>query len=101
MIKIPSDILTAEELTEATGRDAKNLDIEITGISVDRQGLVLNIDTKLNFVMPRSVERVMKERIRARIGSVSRIMINYMYTGIKIQTSDRSGFPSSPTRQTR
>ncbi len=95
MIKIPSDILTAEELTEATGRDAKNLDIEITGISVDRQGLVLNIDTKLNFVMPRSVERVMKERIRARIGSVSRIMINYMYTGIKIQTSDRNEDNSS------
>ena len=90
MIKIPSDVLTADELTEATGRDAKNLDIEITGISVDRQGLVLNIDTKLNFVMPRSLEKVMKDRIRAKIGSVSRIMINYMYTGIKIQTSDNS-----------
>ena len=73
MIKIPSEVLTAEELSEATGRDAGKIDIEITGISLDRQNLVLNIDTRLNFVMPMKLESLMKERIRSRIGSAGRI----------------------------
>ena len=91
MIKIPSEVLTAEELSEATGRDAGKIDIEITGISLDRQNLVLNIDTRLNFVMPMKLEHLMKERIRSKIGSAGRIRINYMYTGIKVNPagSDR------------
>ena len=97
MIKIPSEVLTAEELSEATGRDAGKIDIEITGISLDRQNLVLNIDTRLNFVMPMKLESLMKERIRNRIGSAGRIRINYMYTGIKVNPagSDRSDEGSS------
>ena len=83
MIKIPEEILTVAELTEATGRKAQDIDIEITGLSVDRSSLVLSIDTKLNFVLPRNLESVMKERIRARLGSVHKIRINYMYSGIK------------------
>ena len=92
MIKIPEDILTADELVEATGRKAKELDIEITGLSVDRSSLVLSIDTKLNFVMPRNLESIMKDRIRARLGSVNKIRVNYMYSGIKIppQNSESS-----------
>ena len=92
MIKIPEDILTADELVEATGRKAKELDIEITGLSVDRSSLVLSIDTKLNFVMPRNLESIMKDRIRARLGSVNKIRVNYMYSGIKIppQNSETS-----------
>ena len=65
MIKIPEEILTVAELTEATGRKAQDIDIEITGLSVDRSSLVLSIDTKLNFVLPRNLESLMKERIRA------------------------------------
>ena len=93
MIKIPAEVLSAEELIEATGRDAKNLDIEITGISLDRSSLVLSIDTRLNFVMPMNLERLMKERIREKIGSSGRIRINYMYTGIKVAAagSESSG----------
>ena len=85
MIKIPAEVLSAEELIEATGRDAKNLDIEITGISLDRSSLVLSIDTRLNFVMPMNLERLMKERIREKIGSSGRIRINYMYR-VKLST---------------
>ena len=88
MIRIPADVLTAEELCEATGRKAADLDIETTGISVDRQSLMLNIDFKLNFVMPRNLESLMKERIRSRVGPACRIMINYMYTGIKMPSAD-------------
>jgi hypothetical protein len=84
MIKIPEEILSPEELSDATGRKVKDLDIEITGLSVDRSSLVLNIDTKLNFVMPRNLESIMKERIRAKLGSVHTIRVNYMYTGIKV-----------------
>ena len=91
MIKIPADVLAPDELCEATGRKAADLDIEITGISVDRQSLVLNIDTKLNFVMPRNLESLMKERIRSRIGCLGRIMINYMYTGIRMPAPGSDG----------
>ena len=84
MIKIPEEILTVAELTEATGRKAQDIDIEITGLSVDRSSLVLSIDTKLNFVLPRNLESVMKERIRAKLGSVHKIRVNYMYSGIKV-----------------
>ncbi|MBP3896625.1 MAG: PHP domain-containing protein, partial [Mogibacterium sp.] len=84
MIKIPEEILTAAELTEATGRKVQDIDIEITGLSVDRSSLVLSIDTKLNFVLPRNLESLMKERIRAKLGSVHKIRVNYMYSGIKV-----------------
>ncbi len=84
MIKIPEEILTVAELTEATGRKAQDIDIEITGLSVDRSSLVLSIDTKLNFVLPRNLESLMKERIRAKLGSVHKIRVNYMYSGIKV-----------------
>ena len=91
MIKIPEDVLSAAELMEATGRDAKNLDIEITGISLDRQSLVLSIDTRLNFVMPMKLESVMKERIRSKIGSAGKVRFNYMYTGIKVAPAGSEG----------
>ena len=81
MINIPEDILSVEELCDALGRKAKDIDIEITGISIEKKSLVLIIDTKLNFVMPRNLESVMKKRVRERIGSINRIRINYMYTG--------------------
>ena len=84
MIKIPEEILTVAELTEATGRKAQDIDIEITGLSVDRSSLVLSIDTKLNFVLPRNLESLMKERIREKLGSVHKIRVNYMYSGIKV-----------------
>lgn len=83
MIKIPSDILTPEELVQASGKKAEEIDIEITNISIERKSLVLNIDTKLNIVLPKNLENLMKDRIRSKIGSVNRVRVNYTYTGIK------------------
>lgn len=87
MIKIPEDVLTIEELEAASGRKASEIDIEITSIALEKKSLVLNIDTKLNFVMPKNVENVMKERIRNKIGSVNRIRVNYEFTGVKFAPS--------------
>jgi len=84
MIKIPSDVLTVEELEQAAGKKASEIDIEITNISIERKSLVLNIDTKLNFVMPKNLEKLMKERICAKIGTVNLVRVNYTYTGIKM-----------------
>ena len=84
MIKIPNDILTVDELVKATGRKAEDIDIEICNISLEKKSLVLNIDTRLNFAMPRNLENIMKERIRAKLGSVNVVRINYMMTGIKM-----------------
>ena len=88
MIKIPAEILTIAELTEASGKFEQDIDIEITTISVkesaDKSGLVIRVDTKLNFVMPKRTENIMKERIMARIGAAKRISFNYAYTGIKV-----------------
>ena len=88
MIKIPAEILTIAELTEASGKSEQDIDIEITNISVkesaDKSGLVIRVDTKLNFVMPKRTENIMKERIMARIGAAKRISFNYAYTGIKV-----------------
>lgn len=98
MIKIPQDIITPEELADATGRKVREIDIEITGISVEKSSLALVIDTSLNFVMPKNLEAVMKERILQKIGYVNKVRFNYMYTGIQIpastpgdQNSDASG----------
>ena len=84
MIKIPQGILSPAEILEATGKNEKDIDIEITGISVDKAGVVLTIDTRLNFSMPRNLENRMKERIKAALGSVNRIRFNYMYSGLKV-----------------
>jgi len=84
MIKLPSDILTTEELTGVLGKEAADIDIEITNISMSRRSLVLTIDTKLNFMMPKNLEYLMMERVKGKIGAVNRVRINYIYTGIKI-----------------
>ena len=84
MIKIPAEILTTEELEQASGKKAADIDIEITNIAVEKNSLVLNIDTKLNFAMPMNFENLMKERIRSKIGSVNKVRVNYTYTGIKV-----------------
>ena len=52
MIKISEEILTADELKEASGRDIKDIDIEITNVAVSKvnggTSVALNIDAKLN-----------------------------------------------------
>ena len=86
MIKISEDILTVDELKEASGREAKDIDIEITNVAVSKvnggRSVALNIDAKLNFVMPKKTENLMKRRIAARIASAERVRFNYTYTGI-------------------
>ena len=88
MIKISEDILTVDELKEASGREAKDIDIEITNVAVSKvnggRSVALNIDAKLNFVMPKKTENLMKRRIAARIASAERVRFNYTYTGIMI-----------------
>ena len=88
MIKISEDILTADELREASGRDIKDIDIEITNVSVSKvnggTSVALNIDAKLNFVMPKKTENLMKKRIASRIASADRVRFNYTYTGVMI-----------------
>ena len=88
MIKISEDILTAAELSEASGKRPEDIDIEITNISVSKMGkgmsVALNIDAKLNFVMPKKTEILMKNRIITRIASAERVRVNYTYTGMMI-----------------
>ena len=88
MIKLSEEILTADELKEASGKDLKDIDIEITNVSVSKAnggaGVALNIDAKLNFVMPKKTENLMKKRIAARIASAERVRFNYTYTGTMI-----------------
>ena len=99
MIKISEDILTAAELMEASGKDAKDIDIEITNVAVSKANggtsVALDIDAKLNFVMPKTTENLMKRRIASRIASVERIRVNYTYTGVmipqKTDVSDNTG----------
>ena len=83
MVKIPGEILSIEELEQASGKKASEIDIEFTNVSVQKDSMVLNIDIKLNFAMPKSVECVMKDRIQNKIGTVNFVKINYIYTGIK------------------
>ena len=117
MIKISEDILTADELKEASGRDIKDIDIEITNVAVSKvnggTSAALNIDAKLNFVMPKKTENLMKKRIASRIASAERVRFNYTYTGIMIpkkpagedsyqtQMSGSSGYNGGNGRQYR
>ena len=99
MIKIPQDIISPEELSDASGRKVKDIDIEITGLTIERSTMELVLDIKLNFVMPRNLEAVMKERIIDKIGYVSRVRINYMYAGIQIPDNPVSESSSQRTQR--
>ena len=117
MIKISEDILTAAELMEASGKEAGDIDIEITNVTVSKANggtsVALNIDAKLNFVMPKKTENLMKRRIAARIASAERVRFNYTYTGIMIpkkpagedsyqaQSSGNGGYNGGNGRQYR
>lgn len=83
MIKVPSEILTIEELEQASGKSASDIDIEFTNVSVQKESLVLNLDIRINFAMPKSLESIMKERILSKIGTVKFVRVSYTYTGIK------------------
>lgn len=86
MIKISEEILSIDEITNAVGRKASDLDLELSGVTLNRNGLVLTIDIKLNFVMPRTLEILLKERLNQRLGGVNRIVLNYIYTGARVST---------------
>ena len=102
MIKISEDILTADELREASGRDARDIDIEITNVAVSKvnggTSVALDIDAKLNFVMPKKTENLMKRRIAARIASAERVRFNYTYTGVMApKPSGDESFQAQPS----
>lgn len=90
MIKILPEILTVDELVGATGKKASEIDIEIIGFSFGRKSLVLSVDTKLNFIMPSSLQLLMKDRIKNKLGSAHKIRLNFIYTGIKMPSSDET-----------
>ena len=100
MIKISEEILTAAELAEASGKDIRDIDFEISSVRVSRinggTSVALDIDAKLNFVMPKKTEALMKKRIAARIASAERVRVNYTYTGVKMpqRTDDTEGAPA-------
>lgn len=84
MINISNEILSIEEITAAVGKKAADLTLELSNVSLERKNLVLTIDIKLNFVMPRTLEILLKERLKAKLGQVNRIVVNYIYTGVRM-----------------
>lgn len=86
MIKISEEILSIEEITSAVGRKASELELELSGVTLNRKNLVLTIDIKLNFVLPRTLEILIKERLSQSLGGVNRIALNYIYTGARISS---------------
>ena len=84
MIKISEEILSIDELTKATGKKATELDMELSGVALERKTLALTIDIKLNFVLPRTLEILMKQRLKTRLGGIGQIRVNYIYSGVKI-----------------
>lgn len=79
MIKIPSDILTPEELVHETGIAEKNLEIEFTGLTIEIKSLTLLLSVKLNFVMPKSLENKIRKRFLAKVDSVRSVRFSYIY----------------------
>lgn len=79
MIKIPKEVLSIEELEKASGMNADRIDIEFTHVSIDKESLVMKIDTRLNFVMPLSFESKMKRRLSQSLGAKSQIDFHYMF----------------------
>ena len=95
MIRIPPDILTEEEILAVSGMNAKDTVIEIVNVSIEKKSLTLNLDVKLNFTLPRSLEARMKERLTARIGSIRKIRIEYIYENTGMTRPHASGTKTS------
>jgi len=91
MIKLREEVLTAKELEEASGMKADQINIEIAGVALQSRSLTLNVNVKLNFVMPKTTERLMKQRIQNRLGSVSRVKIGYLYENTIENSARKSG----------
>ncbi len=89
MIRIPKEILTEEEILAVSGRAAKDTAIEIVNVSIEKKSLTLNVDVKLNFTLPKSLEARMKERLIARIGTIRKVRVEYIYE------SAQNGAPKS------
>ena len=79
MIKIPAEILSADELVIASGMKEEDICISFAGVDIERKSLVATVDTKLNFIMPLKYEKIMRERLMSMFGQVKRVKINYIY----------------------
>ena len=97
MIKIPEDILTTEELENASGMKADQINIEIRNIVLEKQSLTLLVSVKLNFVMPKFAEVSMRERIVAKIGSVDQVRFKYVFETTNF-TSPNGGLKNGSNR---
>lgn len=79
MVKIPADIIHPAELAQATGLPERELNLEFLNVAIERKQLLLLLDIKLNFLMPKRLENQMKERMKARLGNIKRVKISYTY----------------------
>ncbi len=79
MIRIPNELLQPEELVDATGIKARDLDIEFDDVSLDKRSLTLVINVRLNFEMPRSCENLIRNRILEQNRALSRVDFKYSY----------------------
>lgn len=83
MIKIPSDLLSMDELIEASGKEASDIDIEIANITFSKLNSLINVELRLNFDLPKKYERLLTKRINSKLGTNNKISYAYIYTGFK------------------
>jgi DNA polymerase-3 subunit alpha (Gram-positive type) len=79
MVKIPNEIVDPAELASAVGMREKDLDMEFVDVSIDRKSLIMNLDVKLNFIMPKKIENSIKSYMKKSLGSINGVRISYTY----------------------
>lgn len=79
MIKVPKEILDAGEISESVGKPETDLDMEFVNVSLDKSGLILELDVKINFNLKPRLEHKMKENMTKQLGNIKEIRINYFY----------------------
>ena len=79
MIEVPNGILTSEEVSESAGKPADELTLSFKNISLDSDGLVLELDMLVNFDVKPRLERVMRDRLIRSLGNINDVKFNYFY----------------------
>lgn len=79
MIDIPDGILMPEEVSTSAGRPAEELTLSFKHISLDREGLVLELDVLTNFDVRPQLEHKMKDRLIKTLGNITDVKFSYFY----------------------
>ena len=79
MIEVPNGILTSEEVSESAGKPEDELTLSFKNISLDSDGLVLELDMLVNFDVKPRLERVMRDRLIRSLGNINDVKFNYFY----------------------